>query len=99
MFQRSAGESRQDEGLFGSEVVEDPEDLNVEFFYAIAGKNRTTRTAHPGPDILQRKEGDLGERGQRCGERDQSREVGAKHILIVIGEGRRKNFGEIGAID
>ena len=81
MFQGTAGKPCQDERLFGSDVVEHPENLHLEFVHPVAGEDRAANAAHAGPDVLQRKERTLGGKDGR--ERKETRKYQAAHNLIV----------------
>ena len=81
MFERPAGEPRQDQGLLGPGVIEHAQDFDLEFVDLVAGKHRPADPAHPRLDVFQREEAGL--RGNRGGQREDRRKHKSRHSTIV----------------
>jgi hypothetical protein len=57
--QRAAGDPRQNHGLLWPNVIQHPQDLDLEFLDPVAREHGFPDALHPGPDILKRKNPDL----------------------------------------
>ena len=81
VLEGSAGEAGEDDGLLGSDIVEDSQDLDLELIDAISNKNGPAGAVHAGLDVLQREKGSLG--GQGSGQREDRWDNKAGHLYIV----------------
>ena len=52
LFQRSAGKSREDDGLMGPHVIEYAEDFDLEFLDTVPGEDGASDAVHAGTDVL-----------------------------------------------
>jgi hypothetical protein len=80
-FQRPARKTAQNQGLLRSDVLQNPQNFDLEFLDTVAGKHRLADAPHTGFEVLQRKEYSLGRgcRSQREGRGDYC----AEHNPIV----------------
>jgi hypothetical protein len=81
MLQGPAGKARQNQRFLGADVVENPNDFDLEFLYLIAGKDSSADPAQTGANLPQRKERSL--RGNSSGQQEDRRDHKAGHLTIV----------------
>src|SRR6185312_4734117 len=89
VFERSAGETAEDEGLLRTDVVENAEDFDVKVFYFVAGENGFTDGVHAGLDVAQWQNGKR--RGEGENSQKQDCQAADEHVSSVAGVTRGGN--------
>ena len=82
MLEGSAGEAGEDEGFFGTDVIEDAEYFDLEILDFGGIEDGTPGSAHTWFDVLERQERSLARKGG--GQRKGRRNYVAKHNPIVL---------------
>ena len=81
VFEGTAGESREDEGFLGADVIEHAQDFDLKLLDAVAVEDGAPDAVHSGANVLEGKERSLGGKDRGQGEGSPGGLSGA-HLLL-----------------